>query len=169
MDPRYTREIERESADVLLDAGVSVPLFSLKFPFSKRRMTVRATMRRPTLAGQIRISRLYNRMGVTSEQMWDFDKEQQMKFLDEHGYEISRMIAVTLSRGRWAQRVWERPLAWIVRHWMPQDYMLGAMMRFVTLMGTDPFLPIIRSAERTNPMKPRLSQRREERQNAGGS
>lgn len=84
MDPRYTREIERESADVLLDAGVSVPLFSFKFPFSKRRMTVRATMRRPTLAGQIRISRLYNRMGVTSEQMWDFDKEQQMKFLDEH-------------------------------------------------------------------------------------
>ncbi len=37
------------------------------------------------------------------------------------------------------------------------DYMLAAMMRFVTLMGTDPFLPIIRLAERTNPMKPRLS------------
>jgi len=158
MDPRYTREIERESADVLLDAGVSVPLFSFKFPFFKRRFTLRVTMRRPTLAGQIRIARLYNRMGVTSEQMWDFDKEQQMKFLAEHGYEISRMIAVTLCRGWWSQRLWERPTAWFVRRMMLHDYMLGAMMRFVTLMGTDPFLPIIRSAERTNPMKPRLSQ-----------
>ena len=157
MDPRYTREIERESADVLLDPGVSVPLFSFKFPFFKRRFTVRATMRRPTLAGQIRIAQLYNRMGVTSEQMWDFDKEQQMKFLAEHGYEISRMVAVTLCRGWWAQRLWERPMAWLVRQKMPHDYMLAAMMRFVTLMGTDPFLPIIRLAERTNPMKPRLS------------
>ena len=159
MDPRYTREIERESADVLLDAGVSVPLFSFKFPFLKRRFTVRATMRRPTLAGQIRIALWYNRMGVTSEQMWDFDKEQQMKFLAEHGYEISRIIAVTLCRGWWAQRLFERPMAWFVRHKMPHDYMLAAMTRFVTLMGTDPFLPIIRSAERMNPMKPRLSRK----------
>ena len=96
-------------------------------------------MRRPTLAGQIRIAQLYNRMGVTSEQMWDFDKEQQMKFLAEHGYEISRMVAVTLCRGWWAQRLWERPMAWLVRQKMPHDYMLAAMMRFVTLMGTDPF------------------------------
>lgn len=157
MDPRYTREIERESAEVLLDAGVSVPLFSFKFPFLKRRMTVRTTMRRPNLAGLIRIAKWYDRMGVTSEQMWDFDKEQQMKFLTEHGHEVSRMIAVTLCRGWWAQRLWERPMAWLVRHKMPHDYMLGAMTRFVLLMGTDPFIPIIRLAERKNPMKPRLS------------
>ena len=96
-------------------------------------------MRRPTLAGQIRIAQLYNRMGVTSEQMWDFDKEQQMKFLAEHGYEISRMVAVTLCRGWWAQRLWERPMAWLVRQKMPHDYMLAAMMRFVTLYGHGPF------------------------------
>lgn len=157
MNPRYTREIERESADVLLDAGVSVPLFSFKFPFIKRQFIVRATMRRPTLAGQIRIARLYNRMNVTSEQMWDFDKEQQMKFLAEHGNVISRMVAVTFCRGWWAERLFERPVAWIVRHKMSQEMMLGAVTRFIMLMGTDPFLPIIRLAERTNPMKPRLS------------
>ena len=37
-------------------------------------------------------------MGVSSEQMWGFDKEQQMQFLAEHGKSISRMIAVTMCR-----------------------------------------------------------------------
>lgn len=157
MGADYTREIERESADALLDTGVSVPLFTFKIPFIKKRFTVRATMRRPTLAGQIRIARLYGQMGVTSEQMWDFGKEEQMKFLAEHGKRISRMVAVTLCRGWWTEKLLERPTAWLIRHKMPHEMMLGAMMRFVMLMGTDPFLPIIRLAERTNPMKPRLS------------
>lgn len=152
-----SRAIERECADVLLDAGVSVPLFRLRLPFSKRRVAVRATMRRPTLAGQIRIARLYCRMGVTSEEMWAFDKERQMRFLADHGKDVARMIAVTLTRGFWAERLLEGPMSWLIRHCMPHDLMLGAMTRFVTLMGTDPFMPIIRLAERTNPMRPRLS------------
>lgn len=159
MESLNIKEIERESADVLLDAGVSVPLFELKLPLIKRRIIVRATMRRPTFAGLLRVSRLYNDMGVSSEQMWGFDKEQQMQFLAEHGKSISRMIAVTMCRGWWTQRLLEGPMAWIVRKCMTPEYMLGCMLRFVTLLGTDPFIPIIRLAERTNPMKPRLSRK----------
>ena len=158
MDPKYARQIEREGAEVLLDAGTSVPLFSFRLPFVKRRFTLRLTMRRPNLAGLIRIAHIYNGMGVTSEEMWDFDKEAEMKFLAEHGRDVARIIAVTFCRGRWATRWLERPLAWIIRHRMPPALMLGAMTRFVLLMGTDPFIPIIRLAERKNPMRPRLSQ-----------
>ncbi len=157
MDPAYTRQIEREGADALLDAGVSVPLLSFRLPFMKRKFTVRLTMKRPNLAGQIRIARLYNRLGVTSDEMWEFDKAAEMRFLAEHGRDISRMIAVTLCRSWWAERWLERPVAWIIRHRMSHTFMLGAITRFVALMGTDPFIPIIRLAERTNPMKPRLS------------
>ena len=157
MDSKHIRQIEREGAEALLDAGASVPLFAIRIPMMKRRLTVRATMRRPNLAGLIRIGRLYTSMGVTSEEMWDFSKEEEMKFLAEHGAEVSRMIAVTLSRGRLSARWLERPLAWLIRQKMEPKMMLGAMMRFVMLTGTDPFMPIIRLAERRNPLKPRLS------------
>ena len=43
---------------------------------------------------------------------------------------------------------------------MTYEYQMEVMKKFVTLMGTDPFIPIIRSAEMSNPMKLRLSRRR---------
>ena len=39
-------------------------------------------------------------------------------------------------------------------------YLQVAMMKFVLLLGTESFTNIIRSAEMTNPMKLRLSQRK---------
>ena len=160
MDEATIRHIEMEGADALLDAGVSVPLKSLRLPFRKKPVEIRATMRRPCLDGQIRIARIYLSMGVTSRQMWEFTKEQEMRFLAEHGLKIARMIALTICRGELTRRILLRPVTWAVRHWMSNEHLLGAMRRFVSLMGTDPFIPIIRSAERTNPMKPRTSQRR---------
>lgn len=160
MDEATIRHIEMEGADALLDAGVSVPLKSLRLPFRKKPVEIRATMRRPCLDGQIRIARIYLSMGVTSRQMWEFTKEQEMRFLAEHGLKIARMIALTICRGELKRRILLRPVTWAVWHWMSNEHLLGAMRRFVSLMGTDPFIPIIRSAERTNPMKPRTSQRR---------
>lgn len=160
MDEATIRHIQMEGADALLDAGVTVPLMLLRLPFRKKPVEIRLTMKRPCLSGQILIARTYLSMEVTSEQMWSFTKEQEMEFLVNHGKEVSRMIAYTVCRNPFARKFLLRPTAWLVRNYMGNDYLLGAMKRFVSLMGTDPFIPIIRSAERTNPMKLRMSQKK---------
>lgn len=159
MDDAVIRQIQREGADALLDAGVSVPLMRLRLPFKKKPIEIRLTMKRPCLSGQILIARTYLSMKVTSEQMWSFTKEQEMQFLADHGKAVSRMIAYTICRHPLARKLLLRPVAWLVRNHMSNDHLLGAMKRFVSLMGTDPFIPIIISAERTNPMKLRMSQK----------
>ena len=161
MEESVIRQIQREGADALLDVGVSVPLKTFRIPFRKTPIKLRVTMKRPYLSGQIRFARTYLSMGVTSEQMWNFSKEEEMGFIARHGKELSRMIAYTICRG-WMSRC--RPaisvVSWFVRNFMEHKYITGAIRRFVSLMGTDPFIPIIRSAEKTNPMKLRLSQKR---------
>lgn len=158
MDERVIRQIQREAADALLDAGVVVPLKAVRLPFLRKPLELSVTMKRPRLSGQIEFARTYLKMGVTSDEMWGFTKEEEMKFLAEHGKEVSRMVALTLCRGWMARR---RPVvaavSWLVRNFMEQPYLMAAVERFVSLMGTGPFTSIIRSAERTNPMRPRLS------------
>ena len=151
MDEAVIKQIQREGADALLDIGVSVPLKAFHIPFRKSPLELRVTMRRPYMSGQ---------MGITSEEMWGFSKEEEMQFLASHGKAVSRMVAYTLCRGPFSRRVLLRPVAWLIRNFMEQRYLVGAIKRFVSLMGTDPFIPIIRSAERTNPMSLRLSQRK---------
>lgn len=158
MDERVIKQIQREGADALLDIGVSVPLTSFRLPFRKKPVEVRVTMKRPCLSGQILLARTYLSLGVTSEEMWNFTKEEEMRFLSEHGTALSKMVSYTLCRGWWSRHVLLLPVSWLVRNFMSGDYLLGAVQRFVSLMGTDPFIPIIRSAEVTNPLRLRLSQ-----------
>ena len=158
MNETTARLIQVEGADALLDAGVDVPIMSLRLPFRREPLEIRVTMRRPCLSGQILIARTYLQMGVTSDEMWSFSEKQQMEFLAKHGKEVSRMIAYTICRSPFSRKFFLRPTAWLVRNGMSNDHLLGVMKRFVTLMGTDPFIPIIRSAERANPMKLRKSQ-----------
>lgn len=114
-------------------------------------------MRRPTLAAQIALAKEYTTLGVDSEELWDFNKQQQMEFLATHGKAISRMIALCFCRSPLKRRLLLPFWAYVVRHYMPYRYMIEALRTFVSLMGTDPFMPIIRSAETLNPMTARLS------------
>ena len=160
MDDATVRRIQMEGADALLDAGVDVPLFSLRLPFRKKPIECLVRMKRPCLSGQILIARTYLSMGVTSDEMWSFTEQQAMEFIAKHGVALSRMIAYTMCRSPLARKFLLKPMAWLVRNRMSNDQLLGVMKRFVSLMGTDPFIPIIKSAERTNPMKLRMSQRK---------
>ena len=83
-----------------------------------------------------------------------------MAFIATHGKDVSLMVAYTLCRGWLWRKLLVRPTAWWIRNMMEQRYLMACMRKFVLLLGTDPFTSIIRSAERTNPMKPRLSRRR---------
>lgn len=156
MDETIARAIQREAADALLNVGVSVPLKEFRLPFRKKPVRLRVTLHRPYMSGQIRFAKIYLTMDVTAEQMEDFSKEEQMKFLAAHGSKICRMLAIGLCVGFFTRHL-VRPAAWLIRNFMEPRYQFAAIRKFVSLMGTDPFIPIIRLAERTNPMKPRLS------------
>nr|DAX27109.1 MAG TPA: hypothetical protein [Caudoviricetes sp.] len=156
MDNAIAKAIQRDAADALLDIGISIALKEFRLPLRKRPVKLRVTLKRPYMSGQIRFARTYLSMGVTYEEMDKFTKEQQMQFVATHGHKIALMLADAICVGP-VKRLFVRPVAWFIRNCVEQRFLLGGMRKFVSLMGTDPFLPIIRSVERTNPMKPRLS------------
>lgn len=157
MEPRM---IQQEAAEALLDAGVSVPIKSLKVPFRKRPVIIRLTMKRPRLSTQIRIARIYLGMGVTAEQMEKYTKEEEMKFLADHGRDMARMMAMAVCCTSFRTLLFGRPLAWIIRHYVEDIYLTAAMQQFILLLGTRSFTNIIRSVGMANPMRLRLSQGR---------
>ena len=153
MDEQVIRRIQREGAEALLDAGVSLPLKDFRLPFRKESLRFRLTMKRPTLSRQIKIAHAYLSMDTTATDLEAMNHKEQMQFLAQHGKTLSRIIALTMER--WWLPVWL--LSWFVRHYMKWEYQKAAFSQFVQLMGTQSFIPIIRSAEMTNPMKLRLS------------
>lgn len=160
MDESEIKRIQREASEALLDIGVSLPLKLFRLPFRRKPIYLRVTMRRPRMAGQIRIARIYLSLGVTSKELKEFSKDEQMLFYVNHATDISRMIAYTICQGPLSRRLYIRPVAWFLRECVRQEYLLAAFRKFISLMGTDPFIPIIRSVERTNPLKLRLSQKK---------
>lgn len=151
------RKIQQEASEALLDVGVSVPLKPIRLPFFKKPLMFRMSMHRPRLSTQIKIARLYLSLGVSYTELETFDKDEQMRFVAEHGRTIAEMVALTMC-GKWWKPVWF--VSWILLHLVDNLYLQVAMMKFVLLLGTESFTNIIRSAEMTNPMKLRLSQKK---------
>lgn len=147
-----------EAAEALLDVGVSLPFFKVKIPFKKKPLQIRLIMKRPCLGSQIKIAVLYLTLGVTYEQMLEFDKHQEMEFLAVHGKTVSRMVARTIVRGP-ISGLFAGVVAWLLRWFVSDEYIQGANTRFITLLGTKSFTNIIRSVQISNPLKPRLSQK----------
>ena len=160
MEDSVIRQIQREGADALLDIGVSVPLKAFRLPWRKTPVELRVTMKRPYMSGQILFARTYLSMGVTSEQMWNFTKEEEMRFLVEHIRPVSRIIAYTICRGYLSRHFLIGAAAWFIRNFVEHKYAMASFRTFIRLMGTDSFISIIRSVERANPMKLKLSQKR---------
>ncbi len=148
--------IEIEAAEALLDIGVSLPFF--KIPFTRK--VVRLTMKRPCLGGQIRLARLYLQTGVTYEQMLEFSKHDELAYMALHGKQVSKMVALTICRSALSAWFFSDALAWLLRWFVDDEYLRAANMQFLRLLGTKSFTTIIRSISTTNPMKPRLSQKR---------
>lgn len=147
--------IEREAAEALLDVGVSLPF--LKIPFTRKYM--RVTMKRPCLGNLFRITRLYLTIGVTCEQMRKFTKHEELDFIAKHGKTITKMVALTVCRGRVPGMLFSGILAWLMRCFMDDRYLYAAGLQFMRLLSVKSFMPIIKSAQVTNPMMPRKSQK----------
>lgn len=153
------RDIEMEAADALLDAGIRLPLFTLRVPFVKRRLEVRVTVRRPCLGSQIRIARLYLETGVTAERMEKFDRHEELAFMAMHGKRVTQMVALTICRGRLTGPLLSGVTAWLLRRLTDDRYLMAANRAIVRGLGTRAFTNIIRSVEAANPLKLRLSQK----------
>lgn len=160
MDESVIRQIQKEGAEALLNTGVSVPLKEFRLPFRKRPVRLRMTMKRPCLSGQLLVARTYLSMGITSVQMERFTKEEEMRFYVEHAKAVSRIIAYTVCRGYLSRHLLTGITAWFIRNFVEHRFVKASFRTFIRLMGTDPFTSIIRSVERANPMKLRLSQKR---------
>lgn len=152
--------VELEAAEALLDIGVSLPFKAVRIPFTGKRFALRMTMKRPCLGNQIRIARHYLKIGVTYEQMKVFEKHEEMVFLATHGKRISQMIALTICRGAFSGWLLSPFMAWFIRWFVPDAFIMGANLRFITLLGTKDFMNIIKSSEIANPLRPRMSQER---------
>ncbi len=157
MTEEQTRRIRREGAEALLDAGVSLPL--AQWTLFGKKFTFRATMRRPTLGSQMRMARLYLALTRDPEEIKTATGPEKMAFLAQNGKTISRMVAVTLTRGYIARHCFEGVVAWYLRQFVEPRFLLGAMLKYVLLLGTESFMPIISLASRTDPTKPRLSRK----------
>ena len=160
MDEAAIREVQKEAADALLDVGVSIPIKEWSLPFRRKPLRLRVTLRRPRMNGAIRLMRICLGIGVTSHEMESYTPKENMRFMVDHGAEVSLMLAYTIARGAVSRRVLPKVIAWLLRELVEERYLMGAYRTFYRLMGTDRFTNIIRSAERMNPMKLRLSQKR---------
>ena len=157
------RGIEIEAAEALLDVGVSLPLIVFKVPFSKKRISViRVKIKRPYLGTLIRMSKLYVKIGVTYDEMSRFTPAQEAEFMASHGRGVAELVALGICRGRLSGKIFSGMLARMLLWNCDDRYIFGAGLLFRSLLSTRSFRNIIRSAQRTNPMKPRLSQKERE-------
>jgi len=150
-------KIERAAAEALLDAGLSLPLKSIRLPWRKKPFTLRITLHRPYLGTQIRIARRFLKMEVKYDDLRKLDKDGQQKFLVEHGKTISRIVADTIWRGRIGSTIMGGITAWMLRRFVEEKYMLVAVTQYALLSDLSAFGNIIRLVERMKPMTPRLS------------
>ena len=85
MDEKLIHQIQREGAEALLDAGVSLPLKDIRLPFMKTPLRLRLTMKRPTMERQIKIAQTYLSMETKLKEFTSLDYNGQMVFLTKHG------------------------------------------------------------------------------------
>lgn len=130
-----------------------------KIPFRKKPISLRLTMRRPCFGNQIRIARKFLGMGVSYEEMEAFTKDEQLQFIAQNGKTVAQMVALTICRGK-LSGIFAPLLAWLLLWLVDDTFLLLANLHFIPLIGTQHFTNIIKSCEWSNPLRPRLSQKR---------
>jgi hypothetical protein len=149
--------MELAAAEALLEKSVSVPFKRIRVPFTDKGLTIRFTMRRPRLGGQIRISKHYIKLGMTHAQIMALTPDQEMEFMARHGKRLSKMIALTVCRGWISGWLFTPIVAFLIRQYVDPRFILGAHDTYLSFVGVKSFNAIIRSAEEQNPMRPTVS------------
>lgn len=144
-------EIKTAAAIVMLNEGISLPLHL----FGMKR-TVRVTVKMPSTRSIIRISKMYENIGVTSEDYSKYNTEQIMRFIYLHGVDITRMIAYGIVRGPIMGRIMNRITAWFLRETMNPYELFETWKLVIGSINTAPFGHIIRYAQNVNRLEPTM-------------
>lgn len=150
-----TQPEELRASELLLDLGVSVPVRPLRFLFSKKRRSV--TIRTPGAGGIIRIANKYLKIGVTYDEMKAMDFDDRLRFISDHGKEVSELVAYAIVRGFILGRLFNKAVAWWLRWRVHPAYLNEAMIQLLTNLDITSFFDTIRSAQAMNLMTRRLS------------
>lgn len=151
MEENRIREL---AAIAMLDAGISLPLYTVL-----RKRPFRLTMKIPTTQSLIRISRLYNKMGITREEYEGCSFDEKVRFVATYGKLISRMIAYGIVRGPVIGALLNRPVARMLRSTMPPLALAQAWKEILLTIDTAPFGSIIGSATAIDKMKTLMTSR----------
>jgi len=148
--------MEANASELLLDLGVSVPVRPLRF-LSRKRKPGRIVLRRPYTGTLIRLIREYREIGVTYEEMKAYNYDQMLDFVADHGKQISEVIACTIVRGYLSYKLFHKIVAWWLRWRVHPSFMSEVMIQLMMMIDTSPFTNTIRSVEKMNLLKPRMS------------
>ena len=151
--------IHREELTVserILDLGVRIPIRPLRFLDFKRKPRA-VTIRQPYGGSLIRISRMFLKIGVTFEEMKDYNTDQNIAFMAKHATAVSYMVAAAIVRGCFGYRMFGWAVAWWLRWRVHPVFLSEAMFQLMKNMDINPFQNIIRLAELMRMTKPRLS------------
>ena len=146
-------KVRLAAAAALADMGVSLPLHTVL-----RRKPIRLTMRIPTTQSFIRISRLYNGMGIKADELEGCDTDRYMRFVAQHGKAVSRMVAYGVVRGPLMGWLLNRPVAWLLRLTMDPVALGKAWELVLSTADTRDFASITLSAARTDRLLPTQGQ-----------
>lgn len=105
----------------------------------------------------MRISNKYLKIGVTYEEMQAMDFDQRMRFISDHGKEVSELVAYAIVRGFILGRLFNKAVAWWLRWRVHPAYLNEAMIQLLTNLDITSFFDTIRSAQAMNLMTRRLS------------
>ena len=152
-----SHELEQLAGLILEDNGISLPLQTVL-----RKKPFRITMFTPTLQSQIRMGRIYNRIGVSPQELDSYNLEQRIRFVYLHGKDVSRMVAYGIIRGYFLGKMLNRPMAWLLRSYMTDDQLCAAWRRIMDSMSTRSFDYIIASAAAMDRMQPMTSRKESE-------
>lgn len=134
-------EVEIQTVDTILDKGVRVPIPAPLFfrMFGKRFFYV--TVRRPTIASMLMISKLYLKLKIKEDET---DWSSWMMTMAVTGKEVSRIVAVGMLRGRIRSRIFGKLLAWYIRGNMDMRQLAELSVILVTLSGVQDFMNTIK-------------------------
>lgn len=147
-----------KAIDALLDFGVSIPLRPLRF--HRWKIAPRVVIRRPPLGGLLRITRIWLSIGIEASVLEKMDAIQQLEFMQKHGRDVIKMVALMVCSGAIEGRILAPILALILKWRCHPDALIQVASVFFDTIDSKSFTTITRSIGALNLAAPRLGQKR---------
>ncbi|MGV3705449.1 MAG: hypothetical protein ACO1NU_08725 [Arcticibacter sp.] len=151
------QQTELKAADTLLERGVRVKIRAPLLLRIFRKKTISLVIKQPTWGTMLRVSRLYLKMGISSEELKGISVEKAIELMSKNGKGFSKIIACLLLNGYITYFLFNRPLAFFLRESMEPNRMAALVELIILFGGVEDFMNTIRSVSTTIVTAPNLS------------